>query len=234
QICAEAETLLSEQAGHDLSLVQTEHPTRLQIEALQRFSRPRQRQILRYWLAGLATEYGFPQADYNCLERILHELLPAPDDANPLVSWSNNESAIQIRRFAGALYALAPFTEEAGDKQLNWLLPAPLELGAQLGRLELVPVATDGIDLDAVSHLTVAFREGGEVAKAAGRKTRSLKKIFQDYRVPPWLRSRIPLLYLDGELLAVADLFITSSRHRKQGKNLYRFHWSRPDIHCGY
>jgi tRNA(Ile)-lysidine synthase len=32
---------------------------------------------------------------------------------------------------------------------------------------------------------------------------RPLKKLFQEWAIPPWMRGDVPLLYLDGQLAAV-------------------------------
>lgn len=82
------------------------------------------------------------------------------------------------------------------------------------GRIVLEPA--DGDDLDAASGFPaswardgfdVRFREGGERIKPAGdAHHRSLKAWFQRRGIVPWMRDRIPLLYRDGRLVAVADL----------------------------
>ena len=52
------------------------------------------------------------------------------------------------------------------------------------------------------SQLTVRFRRGGERLKMDGYH-QTLSKYFQQTRVPPWLRDRIPLLFLQDELVSV-------------------------------
>jgi tRNA(Ile)-lysidine synthase len=57
------------------------------------------------------------------------------------------------------------------------------------------------------ARVEVRFRRSGERCRPAGRAHgQSLKRLLQEAGVPPWMRTRIPLLYLDGELAAVADL----------------------------
>ncbi|MBO6556796.1 MAG: tRNA lysidine(34) synthetase TilS [Pseudomonadales bacterium] len=50
----------------------------------------------------------------------------------------------------------------------------------------------------------IRYRSGGE--KMVIRHTRSLKNLFQEQRVPPWLRDRMPLVYSGTELVAIAAL----------------------------
>lgn len=111
----------------------------------------------------------------------------------------------------------------------------PLALGPGLGTLHLEPVARGGFPLAEVGPLQVRFRSGGESAKPHGRRTRPLKKILQDYGVPPWLRDHVPLVYAGDRLLAVADLFLCEPWERDNAAAaLFRIRWERPLIHCGY
>jgi tRNA(Ile)-lysidine synthase len=41
-------------------------------------------------------------------------------------------------------------------------------------------------------------------------KRRDLKRLLQEYRVKPWDRSRLPLLYSGDELIGVADLLLSA------------------------
>ena len=48
----------------------------------------------------------------------------------------------------------------------------------------------------------MAFRSGQEKIRIG--KNRDIKNIFQESRVPSWLRDRIPLIYAGDELVAIA------------------------------
>jgi tRNA(Ile)-lysidine synthase len=55
--------------------------------------------------------------------------------------------------------------------------------------------------------LKVVFMRGGERLKpAGGGHSRSLKNLFQEAGVPPWVRLRTPLVESDGELVYVAGI----------------------------
>jgi tRNA(Ile)-lysidine synthase len=59
------------------------------------------------------------------------------------------------------------------------------------------------------AEVRVSWRRGGERCRPAGRRHHhALKKLFQEYGIPPWERGRIPLVYIGGELAAVADLWV--------------------------
>lgn len=54
------------------------------------------------------------------------------------------------------------------------------------------------------------------VARDRGRK---LKKIWQEHRIPPWLRSRIPLLFYNHVLISAIGVFITKAGEFDKTKN---------------
>jgi tRNA(Ile)-lysidine synthetase-like protein len=59
-----------------------------------------------------------------------------------------------------------------------------------------------GVGLRASSGYTVVFRSGKEKIRMG--KNRDIKNIFQESRVPSWIRDRVPLVYAGGELVAIA------------------------------
>ena len=55
------------------------------------------------------------------------------------------------------------------------------------------------------------MRRGGERIKPVGdAHTRELRDLFQQGLVPPWQRAACPLLYAGGELVAVADRWVSA------------------------
>ena len=63
------------------------------------------------------------------------------------------------------------------------------------------------LGLPAGLALQVCQRQGGERIRPVGRThSKSVKALFQEHHVPPWLRPAWPLLTSEDELLAVPDL----------------------------
>lgn len=211
---------------------------RLAIPALKEFEPVRQRNILRCWFLGLEDSHGLPAPDYYVVDRICNELIPAREDATPVVAWQKSGHQAEVRRYGDHVYLVLDNPAAADVLPCAWQAERPLVLPAGLGTLSLVENDSAGFVLPDDGRLEVVFRAGGESARPAGRKSRPLKKILQDYHVPPWLRGSIPLICRDGELVAVADLFICSPWQVEQGaagkKKVFRIHWDKPDLHCGY
>jgi len=98
-----------------------------------------------------------------------------------------------------------------------------------LGRLCGESVAGQGIALWALDgkKLDIRFRQGGEKLRPVGRAGRhALKKLFQEAGIPPWLRARIPLLYADGQLLAVAGQWVAHEAAAQSGEQGVCLRWS--------
>lgn len=232
----QAQALLEEVGLADLAQVRAgEH--RLSLAKLGAFSPARQRNLVRCWLLALEREHGIPAPDAYVVARLFSEVIPAAADAEPVVNWRNDGQAVEIRRFAGHLYVVLPRVPPAPGTRLPWDLSGPLELPAGLGILELVECPDAGFLLPESGVLEVGFRRGGESLKPAGRKTRSLKKILQDYRVPPWLRDGVPLVFAGDDTVALADLFLCEGWQVQaapaDGRKLFRIHWQKADLHCG-
>jgi tRNA(Ile)-lysidine synthase len=191
-------------------------PERLDIPRLMTLRAARQRNVLRYAIKAC----GLPQAPASCLRRIQDELLPAREDAQPLVSWRGAE----VRRYRSGLYLLRSTATELPFESAS--LPTLDREGQEvplgpLGtlRLELATGGGPGIDPDVVAEgLELRFRRGGEKIRPYGRKdSRTLKKLLQEHAVVPWMRQNLPLLYRDEMLVAVADLWIAADCARAGG-----------------
>jgi len=61
------------------------------------------------------------------------------------------------------------------------------------------------------SVVTIKARKGGEKIRLPNREGHhALKDLFQEAGIPPWERQSIPLVYLNDELAAVGDLWISA------------------------
>jgi len=175
--------------------------------------------------------------DHYVVERIFAEIIPAAQDAEPVVRWSKAGQVMEIRRFADYVYTVLPLEIPQSRNRLLWETRTPFVLPG-MGSLLAVETADEGLVLPASREVEIRFRQGGESVKPAGRKTRPLKKILQDYKVPPWWRDKIPLIYIDDALAAVGDLFIADEFLVKAGETkehkIHQIRWNRSYLHCGY
>ena len=203
--CQQARLNLDELAIMDCSQLLSPSP-RLCIESLKSLSVERLSNVLRVWLK--INEIQLPAA--ATFERLIHEAVFAREDAMPLVSWD----AVQIRRYKDSLYIL-PAQKMNLPACIEWAdFPQPLSCG-DTGSCLLAQKAQEGIRISNDAKIHIQFRQGGEPFFWHGQ-TKQLKKLFQDWGIPPWLRQNIPLVYINGQLAAVigyavSDLFFTNN-----------------------
>lgn len=190
--CAEADRLLQDYAKLQLSNICYSDNT-LSVSGLLNYSDAQQRNILRHWLA----ELKFYLPSEKKLIELQKSVLQAAPDAKPFLSWKG----VEIRRYRDKLYAMSPCQLKHDDAQtFIWNLTEDLSL-PQL-TLTTYQLRAMGLNAQGLQTLVVKFRQGGETIKLNGH-TRSLKKLMQDWGIPPWQRQQIPLLYNHDQLIAV-------------------------------
>ena len=203
-LAAEADALVREVASGDLEGVQAGGGDRLRVPDLVALSGPRRRSLLRFWLRAR----GVPLPSAAKMAELEASLLFADPGGRAALRWPGAEA----HRYRGMLHVFQPLPEPpAGSITLT---PCRLrDLGA-LGRVGLVaspggPLASPPAGFATVE---IRFRHGGERLRPSGAAhRRPLKKLLQEAAVLPWMRGRLPLLYLNGELAAVGDLFVAES-----------------------
>jgi tRNA(Ile)-lysidine synthase len=76
--------------------------------------------------------------------------------------------------------------------------------------------------------ISIRYRHGGERCRPAPTgHEQALKKLLQGWGVPPWLRERVPLVFVGEELAAVADLCICAPFHSAPGELGVAIRWQR-------
>jgi tRNA(Ile)-lysidine synthase len=206
-------------AALDLTEARGALPGTLSATALERLPIARARNLLRGWIS----ERGLPVAGATHVQGILDELVAARGDAMPLVSWPGAE----VRRYRDALYASTPMPPHDKSRVISWRPGNLLALGH--GQLEATTAVGRGLSAArcADAHVEVRFRQGGERFQPAGRgHSTALKKLLQCTGVPPWLRDRIPLIYVDGELAAVAGLWVGKAHAVNDGRSGWLVSWT--------
>jgi len=208
----EAQELLDDLAQLDLQQVQLETPISwlplagLQLDKIATLSNARQKNVLRYWLA-----------DKTCAVETQHwagwhDLRDAKADAQPI--WCLQQGALV--RHQQQLYWLPE----------SWLAPVEkLELQiTEPGRYALAGNGFLDVQGELAEALHIRYRCGGEQMQLALRGRRDLKRLLQEQQVPQFIRERIPLAYLQQQLIAVANYPALQSAQAEQLK----LHWLPP------
>ncbi len=174
--------------------------------------------VLRRWLE----RAGLPMPDAVHLAE-MERMAFARADSNPLLAYKS----AQVRRYRGCLYA-ARALDSVDLAPREWHLAVPLQF--PWGELRAVPAQGDGIALAALpaTAVSVRFRTGGERCRLPGRAHHhTLKHLFQQWGVPPWQRADTPLVYIDGELAAIAGYCVCEPYAATAGEDSLRIVWRR-------
>ncbi|WP_036993402.1 tRNA lysidine(34) synthetase TilS [Stutzerimonas stutzeri] len=177
---------------------------KLSLSSLALLSPARQRNALRYWLVDFT---ALPDSDHWAGWDALRDANP---DAAPV--W--RLAAGELHKGDGCIWWLSGPWLAAVAGPVDWSQPdTDLQLPGN-GVLRLSGNPGEGA-------LQVRYRQGGESLKIPGRGRRDLKRLLNEAGMPGFVRSRLPLLFLDGELVAVANL----PQFDAQALSL---HWSPP------
>ncbi|HHF7346209.1 TPA: tRNA lysidine(34) synthetase TilS [Legionella feeleii] len=197
--CQQAQANLDDLARIDCpALVQA--GSQLVISTFSHLSQARITNILRLWFK--ANQVRLPNT--VTFNRLINEVIHARPDANPQISWDD----VSVRRYQETLYLLKRQVKPS-LLAITWTsFPKPLDLG-ESGVL-FASVNDKGLIVPPHSKIEIRFRQGGELFHWHGQ-SKQLKKLLQEWQIPPWLRGQIPLVFINGELAAVIGYAISDS-----------------------
>ena len=162
--------------------------------------------VLRYWMR----ESGLPLPSRQRMQRLHRDLVTEAPARGGSFAWAG----ASVRRYRGALYLVPPLPADLpGPAPWRTDTPfdvpgVPLSLIARQGLGRGIAIPSSG------ALVTVDFATEDRVIRVRpGGPRRSLRKLFQEAGVPPWVRRVLPRVSLDGELLCVPGL-VQSGAHR--------------------
>ena len=212
--------LLHELAKEDIGEIEKFNV--LDIGILSNKSSLRINNIFRFMI--LKNKMGIPSL--KVLENGIETLINAKSDS-PIITWDG----FSIRRYKNTLYFFNPDLkqDEIRPLKMKWFIDETLNLGGNRGSIQARFIKGQGIALKKCpKSLEIKYRKGGEQIKPSGHKiTKSLKNLFQENNVLPWVRDQIPLFYLDEELISVGDLWFNQDYKAKEQEDGFLISWDR-------
>ncbi|WP_196157236.1 tRNA lysidine(34) synthetase TilS [Reinekea sp. G2M2-21] len=207
----EVQAELQHRLSHDqgLKLVQTDTFTDAQLQTL-----------LHAWLASI----GQQTPSQARLKAIVDHVIRARPDAQPVVELGDGD----IRRHGPALYWVAKQRLPGDAPEFNVDIE---QHWPGVGNIT-VALTVDGTPClrRDLPNLHWRLRSGDEMMRPFGRsKSRDLKRLLQEYRVKPWLRDRIPLLFSGDSLVAVGDLLVSADHLAVPSELGLRIIWQNSD-----
>lgn len=204
---------------------------KLQLSQLSKHSQPVQACILRTWfrLNGINSPSAIQ------LQCVFSEIIAAQADKQPELLLDGHV----LRRFDNALFLChaergthaqnmsvrLPESDDGNEKSfaaINW----------QSGKLQVKANSRNGDAeplLPGNYTLMAAKRISAGLIRPHGRPAKKLKHIWQEHKIPPWLRSQWPCLVADnGDLVSVINLVVDSQYIAASG---YTLSWGRQEKH---
>nr|WP_294954832.1 tRNA lysidine(34) synthetase TilS [uncultured Gilliamella sp.] len=203
-LCQQQEALINELLDNDFHQLLTTQ-SQLRLSPLINYSEYKRNAILRMWFR----QQGVMMPSQKQLALIWQTVVEAKEDANPKFVLHNK----QIRRYQNQLYLL-PLYDDTEHLVINWDLTSPLVLPDNIGQLQShyqhdlncrLPQADEAV--------TVRFHAQGRLQIVNRQGSRAIKKIWQEHQIPPWMRTRTPLIYYNEQLICAVGVFVT-----EQGK----------------
>jgi tRNA(Ile)-lysidine synthase len=165
---------------------------------------------------------GVPAPGLIHLQTLDNQRLIARADAQIAVSWG----AFELRPFQSRLYLIP---SDVVFPLSNTPLPWGGEGCLALARGQLSASATTAGQALSLAHapFTVKMRSGGERCRPSDRAhSQSLKKLFLERGLEPWLRDCVPLIYVGEILAAVGDLWVCEGFQSVEGEEGIDLCWT--------
>lgn len=157
------------------------------------------------------------------LENFLKQIQVAGMDRFPLMKWGECE----IRKYGHQLFLMKSFpsfdlqtTQE--KKPIVWKLGENQKvfLGQCKSKQSCAQTHSRFYISARIKQIDIRFRQEGAQIKL-NQHRQSLKNLFQRYRVPPWLRSHLPLLYIQEECVGILGVVLSHSIQAKLGEEAW-------------
>jgi len=172
--------------------------------------------LIRHWL----NVNQAPSLPLRQLQELSRQCSHASPGSRVRIGWEG----WVIHLFRDCLW-LQPETSISTCPELKWDNSTAINLGPEIGVLEFKP---------SVEHwpagISVNSRvEGERIQVHPGGQHRSIKDLYREAGIPPWLRPSIPLLHRDGATLAAGDMVISPELNEWLNRSQSSFRWQPAD-----
>ncbi len=221
---ADAASLLDDLGNSDMQLCAVEHGNYLRVSLLQVLSSTRAANTVRYWIRSRR----FPLPTERQLSEVFTSLLAAGPDTVPCVCWNGTE----LRRYRDTIFITAPLPDPPDPLlQIDWDMNTPCKL--VMGTLQASRGRGSGIKASKCmnDHLNVRFRRTDTLIKMSGHH-RQLRKLFQQYGIPPCYREYIPLLFAADVLIMIPGICIADDYLATADEEGWKIEWTDSATVC--
>ncbi|MCX7554984.1 tRNA lysidine(34) synthetase TilS [Marinicella sp. S1101] len=157
---------------------------------------------------------------HNRLRQYAADCLYAAYDKNPLLDHKD----IRLFRWQKQIFALNKLSLNTHSETMIALTnkaSTPLKVGQLVFKSEKIKSL----------RVAVKYQQGSETIQTdIKRPHKTIKKLFQENQIPPWVRQCIPYIYIENKLVAVGSLFISHSFQQYLDENKAQIEWLSPNF----
>jgi tRNA(Ile)-lysidine synthase len=189
--CQDALSCLGSDIENDYPSLQ-DNPAYLDCRILKKLPLFKVGMVIRQWLK----QKKFPLPGHDVMSQIYHQMLMQErPDSNPCIRWRHIEAHV----YQQGLYVIEHALKE-NENQVWTSFPKEIYLGT--GQKLYAKKMVKGFQYHEHDKIEIRFRRGGEQFYWKGHH-RCLKKLFQAWKVPTFLRNTVPLIYVNDVLKQV-------------------------------
>lgn len=192
--------ILEEIAKQDLDGVRIESAI-LPLDSISHLSENRKQNAISYFIQQL----GYSQPSRSHFKELQKTFLVKGRSAQHVLQLGDYE----IRKYQNNLFFLKKIEHV---KMKNRVLPfsaGNIIRINDVSRLVITSEQRNGLLIDKISDFSIRFRKGGEkILSDDGSMHMSLKKMFNQWQVPPWRRDITPLICNRDEIVCIPEYYI--------------------------
>lgn len=200
--CQAQQTLIDELTEVDFkdSLHRLLNCSTLKIESLKSLTLTRRNNVLRRWFKSVNLTYPSTKQ----LESLWENIVLAEVGACPKMYFNT----MSVRRYRGKLYFVPEKELEIETDVYTWSGEKIMSLCANNIKIKIsanqnFSLKNHRVEIYFRQHLPIDMR-----CKPIHRcASRSIKKLLHEYHLPPWLRSQVPFIFIDGEMFMALGLW---------------------------
>lgn len=223
-LCAEAAQVVRGVAADDLAAARCADGGQLRVDVLRAIGPARARAVLRAWVRAQHA----PPLPARRAHEALGQLFAARHAADVSIDWSG----VALRRYRDRVWLVAAEIPPPPSGTVAWDDGDALDLGPGLGRVRRVR-GDAGIDPDhwQRGRIQIGYRRAGLGCRPAGRDgRRRFKNLVQECAIPPWWRDILPVLFIDGDVAAIANCCACEPFAVPRGQSGWHLRWVPADF----
>ncbi len=164
------------------------HGQNLSVKQLKELPSSLQTTFLYHWLV----IKNLPAPDSLALSQITHDFLNAAIDKNP----HYQNSYYQLYRWQETIYCIQNFNKIDPQQEYQWNTKTPFEFPNNCGTIEY----TGKEHL----NLVIKFNQKGQKLNTHKHQfNKSIKKLFQENKIPVWKRQNTPFIFHNHKLISL-------------------------------